>query len=95
LLVRFAGIDERHNVGVLQVGSEPDLAEKALASNPGGELGPEQLDRDGAVMLQVAGEIDGRHAAAAELPLDAVAVGEGRLQMVGDYCQCHALMGSA
>jgi hypothetical protein len=85
---RLPGIDQGKDVGMLQVGGEPDLAEKALRAEPGGELRPEQLDRDGAVVLEVAREVDGSHAAAAELPLDAVAVGEGRLQMVGDHCQC-------
>ena len=36
----------------------------------------QQLDRDWPVVLQVLGEEHGRHAAAAELPLDGVALGE-------------------
>ena len=39
------------------------------------------LERDGAVVLQVLGEEDGRHAAAAELALDGVAVGQSRREV--------------
>ena len=40
------------------------------------ELGVEDLDGDLAAVLQVLGEVDGGHAALAELALDAVAVAE-------------------
>ena len=43
----------------------------------GGEFGPQDLDGDLAVVLEVVGEIDRGHAAGAELALDAVAVGQG------------------
>ena len=42
-----------------------------------GEFGPQHLDGDLAVVLQVLGEVDRGHAARANLPLDGVAVGEG------------------
>ena len=41
------------------------------------ELRVEDLDRDLAAVLQVLGEVDGGHAALAELALEAVAVGQG------------------
>ena len=41
--------------------------------------------RDVAVVLEVAGEVDGRHAAGAELALDAVVGGEGRRQVRGGH----------
>ena len=41
------------------------------------ELGVEHLERDGPVVLQIVREIHRRHAATSELPLEAVAVGEG------------------
>jgi len=52
---------------------------RAAARLPDGplELRVQDLQRDGAVVLEVVGEIDRRHAPAPELPLDAVAVGEG------------------
>jgi len=41
----------------------------------------EDLEGDKTVVLQVTGEIDRRHPAAAELALDRVAAGEGGLQV--------------
>ena len=38
----------------------------------------QDLDGDLAAVLEVLGEVDGGHAALAELALEAVAVGEGR-----------------
>ena len=42
--------------------------------------GLEHLDGDLAVVLHVVGEVDGRHAALAELTLDLVGVGQGGLE---------------
>jgi hypothetical protein len=61
-------------------GGDGDLAGEALGAEGGGELGAEDLEGDPAVVLQVLGEVDGGHAALAELPLDAVALGEGGLE---------------
>ena len=61
---------------MLQVGGGPDLAEKPLGADHRRELGPQDLDGDLAVVPQVLGEVDGGHAALAELALDPVAVGE-------------------
>ncbi len=44
------------------------------------ELGLQHLDGDFAMVLQVLGEVDRRHAAAAEFTLDRVAVGKRGLQ---------------
>ena len=63
---------------MLQVRRGLDLGEEPLGADDGGELRAQHLDRDLAIVLQVLGEIDGRHAAGAELALDAVAVGEAR-----------------
>ncbi len=78
--VRFAAVDEAEDVGVLQGGDRLDLAEEPLGADHGGQLGAEHLDGDPAVVPEVLGEVDGGHAALAELPLDAVAVGEDALQ---------------
>ena len=59
---------------MLEAGGELDLAEKALGPERGGELGVEHLDGDRAVVLEVAGELDGGHAPATELALERVAV---------------------
>ena len=62
---------------MLQRGGGLDLHHEPLGAEHGGELGLQDLERDLAVVLEVLGEVDGGHAALAELALDAVAVGEG------------------
>ena len=76
----LAAVDEAEDVRVLQGGDGLDLAEEPLGPDDGGELGAQDLDRDFAVVAEVLGQVDGGHAALAELPLDAVAVGEEALQ---------------
>ena len=65
---------------MLQRGDRLDLAEEPLGADHRGQLGPQHLDRDLAPVLEVLGEVDGGHAALAELALDPVAVGEGGTQ---------------
>ena len=60
-----------------EVGGGLDLAEEALGAERRRQLGPQHLDGDLAVVLEVLGEIDRGHAALAELALDAVAIAEG------------------
>ena len=62
---------------MLELGGELDLAEEALGADDRGELGVHHFERDRAVVSEVVGEIDRRHAARAELALEAVAGGEG------------------
>ena len=57
-----------------------DLREEPLGADDGGELGAEHLDGDLAVVAEVLGEVDGGHAALAQLALDPVAVGQGRAE---------------
>ena len=56
-------------------------AQEPLAAERGAEVGVQHLDGDVAVVPEVVREIHGRHAARAELALDAIAVGE-RLRSV-------------
>ena len=72
--VSLTRIDQPENVGVLQVRGDLDLGEEAIAANDGAQLGMEDLDGDLAAVLEVFGEVDGGHAALAELALEAVAV---------------------
>ena len=65
---------------MLEVGGELDLGQEPLGADDGGELGPKHLERDPAVVAEVLGEVDGGHAAGADLPLEAVAVGQGGLE---------------
>jgi hypothetical protein len=61
---------------VLQVGGGPDLAQETFCAERGGEVRVENLHRDTTRVLEILGEVDGSHAALAELTLDAVSVGE-------------------
>jgi len=65
---------------VLEAGRQPDLPQKAIGPHARGERGVEDLEGDGPVVPEVGGQVDGRHAAAAQLPLDAVAIAEGGIQ---------------
>ena len=57
-----------------------DFGEKAVAADGSGEFGPQNFDRDFAVVAQVVSQIDGRHPSRAQLTLDPIPVGEGLLQ---------------
>ena len=73
---------QREDVGVLEGRGDLDLAEEPLAAEHGRQLGLEQLDGDGAAVLQVLGEEDDRHPAVAELPLDPVSIAERRPELL-------------
>src|SRR6266496_3781621 len=57
-------------------GRDADLAQESLRAQRGGDLRPQDFDRDFAAVLFFFGEVDGGHAAAAQLTLDGVAIGE-------------------
>ena len=78
--VGLARVVERQDVGVCQAGRDLDLAEKPLGAERRRDLTAEHLDRDGAAVFPVPSEIDGRHASAAQLALEVVAVGERRAE---------------
>ena len=79
--VGLARVEQRQNVGVLEVGGGLDLGQEPLGAEDGGQLGTEHLERHLAVVAHVVGEIDGGHAALAHLALEAVAVGQGGAQV--------------
>ena len=62
---------------MLELGGDLDLAQEPLGTDDRGELGMQHLDGDLAVVLEVLRQVDGGHAAPAELALDQVAVGQG------------------
>ena len=53
-----------------------DFEEEAFRAEDGGQVGAEHLDRDLALVLEIVGQVDGRHTTLAELALEAVAVGQ-------------------
>src|SRR5437762_1109546 len=73
---RLARVEERKEIRMLEMGSDADLGEEAFDAHDGGELRVEDLEGDLAVVLEVAREVDRRHAAGADLALDDVAIGE-------------------
>ena len=75
--VHLAGIVQREDVRMLQIGRRADLGEESGAADHRRELRFQHFDRDLAVVLQVVGEIHRGHSAGAEFALDAVAVSEG------------------
>ena len=79
--IGFARIEQRKQIGVLQIRGDADLAEEAFDAEDGAELGAQDLERDVAGVLDVASEIDRGHAAAADFPLYGVAVGEGGTEL--------------
>ena len=74
--VHFARVDQAEDVRMLQGRDRLDLAQEPLGTDDRGELGLQDLDGDLAVVLEILREIDGGHAARAELALDAIAVGQ-------------------
>jgi hypothetical protein len=79
--MNFAGLVDTENVGMLQPGAEPDLSEEPLRSQHRRQVRMQDLERYRAVVPEITGQIDRGHAAAAQLALDDVAIGEGGLQV--------------
>ena len=67
-----------------------DLLHEPLGAQDRGQFGLQDLERHLALVLEVLGQVDGGHAALAELPLDPVAVGEGG----GEAVECAAHLGA-
>ena len=71
--IRLARIEERQDVRVLQIGRRLDLGQEALGTDHRGQFGLQDLEGHFAVVLDILGQVDGRHAAFAELTLNGVA----------------------
>jgi len=67
---------------MVQPGGDLDLAQEPVGAQRLRQLGPEHLYRHLAVVSQVLGQIHRRHAPLAQLPLEAVAVGQGAGQAI-------------
>ena len=79
------GVVDREDVRVLQPGRRPDLAQEPLGAEAAGERGEEDLEGDGAVVPEVAGQVDDGHAAAAELALEHVPIPQRLLEVVARF----------
>ena len=72
---------------MLEPRGDADLAQEALGPERVSQLGMQDLERHRPVVPEVPGEIDRGHAAAAELALDHVAVGQRGLEAGSDLGQ--------
>ena len=61
---------------MLQARRDPDFSQESVGSQRGREVGTEDLEGDGSLMLTVHGEVNDRHAASPQLTLDGVTVRE-------------------
>ena len=68
-------------MGVVQPSGNLEFAREPVGPERGGHLGAEDFEGNLAAMLQVPGQIHGRHPPATELPLDRVSVGQGRPEL--------------
>jgi len=70
-------------VRVLEIGDDPDFTKEPLGTDRRGEFGTENLERDLALVAQVAGEVHGGHATLSQLTLELIAVSQGCAQPIG------------
>src|SRR6266404_2521705 len=71
---RFARVEQRKDVGVIQSRCKLDLTEKTIGAKRRRELRVKHLERNHAVVLDVLREVYCRHSAAAELSVDGVEI---------------------
>jgi len=74
--IRFAGIEERKNVGMIQIRGCSYLGEESICADDGGELGAKNLYRDFARVPDIACQVHSRHSASAELAINEVTICE-------------------
>src|SRR6266542_5434637 len=72
---------------MLEPGGEADLPQEPLRSEGRRQLLAEHLERHRLAVLEVAGEVDHSHAAAAELALDMILLCQGFPQCTGRWGQ--------
>src|SRR4051794_30932793 len=66
----LTAIEERQEIRMLEIRRDLDLGDEALGAEHGTELRVEDLERHLAIVLEIAGEVDGGHASGADLPGD-------------------------
>src|SRR3990172_6607359 len=70
-------VEQRQDVRMLELGGDLDLTQEPRAADRRAEILLQHLDRDLTVVLEVLGEVHGRHPSRAELALHAISLGEG------------------
>jgi len=78
--VHLVGVVQRKDVGMVQAGGDLDLVQEPGGADFLRQVGPQHLDRDVTIVLEVVGEKDTRHPALAQLALEAVPRGQGVAQ---------------
>src|SRR5206468_12197523 len=81
--VRFAAVEKRKQVGVLEIGGDSDFLEEARRTEDCGKLRIQDLERNGPVMADIMRPVDRGHATAADLTLYAVAIRECGVELLG------------
>src|SRR5262245_56591744 len=82
--LRLARIKNRQDVGVAELRGGLDLSLKPLSTDRCGQFRSQDFERNLAIVLEIAGEIDSRHAAATELALERVTVAKGLRELSQD-----------
>jgi hypothetical protein len=84
--VDLSRVVEGQDMGMLEVGSDGDLAEESLGTKRSREIGSQDLHRHLAVVARIFREVDRCHPARAELALDAVTISEGLGKALQKFC---------
>ena len=79
---KHAGVEHGNDVGMLEPGGEPDLANESVHADRARQLGMQHLDGHRPVVTPVARQPHRGHAAPAQLALHRVPVGQRRVQVV-------------
>jgi hypothetical protein len=79
---RLARIEHGEDVGVCQAGRDLDLAKESRVARQSGQLGPEDLDRDGALVTEIGTKEYRRGSPTADFSIDRVAASQGISQTV-------------
>ena len=69
----LAGVVQGQNIGMLQVGRDPDLPEEPVGADRGRQLRPQNLDRHRPIVPGIERQVHGGHASLADQPLDGIA----------------------
>ena len=77
-----AGGQQRHDVGMLQLGGHQDLTPEPLHGYPSRHLRRQHFDHDPAIEPHLRGHEHAAHSTAAEFALEAVGVADGGLEAV-------------
>jgi hypothetical protein len=67
---------------MIEPGGDPDLPEKPLRAQRGGQFRTQHLQRDTPIVFQVVGQMHCGHPTATDLPLNQVSAGESGLHAV-------------